>query len=242
MCTKEVRSPALPAPDEASSLDASCSCRGGRGFRQVPGGSRAAEGLRRDTWSSSEADMHLNDLLHDDRVEAEKILVKFEQAWQASPEHPPEIDAFLPDREPLRGALLLELRRVDGEFRSGASTLRDRPHEVPSPSDAGAVARATAVRVVHSVPPRKDRPDEVPSRGDMSAAAPPAIPGYVIEEKPLGRGAMGVVYKAQQVSLKRTVAVKMILAGSHAGRDDLVRFRREAEAVAHLEHPNIVRI
>jgi CHASE2 domain-containing sensor protein len=53
---------------------------------------------------------------------------------------------------------------------------------------------------------------------------------------------MGVVYKATQLGLNRTVALKMILGGAHAGQDHLHRFRVEGEAIARLQHPNIVQV
>src|SRR5262245_49328525 len=68
-----------------------------------------------------------------------------------------------------------------------------------------------------------------------------AIPGYQILGV-LGRGGMGVVYQARDLRLGRDVALKMILTGTHTGPGGLDRFRSEAQAVARLQHPNIVQI
>lgn len=81
--------------------------------------------------------------------------------------------------------------------------------------------------------------------GDVSVAARASdieeIPGYELLGI-LGKGGMGIVYRARQLSLKRQVAIKMILTGRRARPEERARFQREAEAVARLQHPNIVQI
>ena len=76
---------------------------------------------------------------------------------------------------------------------------------------------------------------------ERTARVVPTVAGYDLKGE-LGRGGMGVVYEARHVRLNRPCALKMILAGAHAGPEDVARFVTEAEAIARLQHPSIVQI
>lgn len=123
----------------------------------------------------------------------------------------------------------------------------DPPTAVGSSSPRGDHIGTEAERTV--VTPLSGDSSAVPimARSDRHAtSAPrerpvPVIDGYEILGE-LGRGGMGVVYKARQTHLNRACALKMILGGAHAGPEQTVRFLAEARAIAQLQHHHIVQI
>ena len=115
----------------------------------------------------------------------------------------------------------------------------------PAHDDLGAPRRAGAAAMANSRS-HSDEPTRVSdSDADGFAGSPadehPQIDGYRIHEE-LHRGGQGIVYRATQLAFKREVALKVLLEGPFAGESARLRFEREIELAASLQHPNIVTI
>jgi serine/threonine-protein kinase len=117
------------------------------------------------------------------------------------------------------------------------------------------VERARVEEHLNACPECRDRLEQLTLLSNIDVAAareapppPPDLPDYEFPRNAagwpvlLGQGGMGVVYKARQKSLNRLVALKMILTSGPVLAEQRIRFRREAQAAAQLQHPNIVAV
>jgi WD40 repeat protein/tRNA A-37 threonylcarbamoyl transferase component Bud32 len=177
---------------------------------------------------------------------------RFEAAWRAGDR--PRIEDFLGGTDDSgRPTLLRHLLAVDLDYRGGLG-------ESPEPSEYR-FRFPGHEKLIDSVFAEFGRRFQLACGADMEtlevrtgrdgtssghATTPPSdpfpnIPGCEILSE-LGRGGMGVVYKARQVRLNRLCALKITLPGKHTGAEFRARFQAEAEIIARLRHPNIVQI
>ncbi len=119
------------------------------------------------------------------------------------------------------------------------ATVMTQADSAPAPSEP-LVTMAEAAPAPVLARTRPALPDEVP-QGQTPALPTSSVPGFELLSV-LGHGGMGVVYKARQLSLGRIVALKMVLHAEYASSHQRRQLQAEAEAVARLQHPNIVQI
>src|SRR5262249_32812311 len=130
--------------------------------------------------------------------------------------------------------------RVTSQAAAGQDTSTGHDRHPPPRYESQMAATAMPGTPMQS-PSRRGGPSSMTSMASVHIMQCARAKGYELLSE-LGRGGMGVVYKAQQIGLKRMIALKMILAGAHASAEQMARFKAEAEAVAKLQHPNIVQV
>lgn len=189
-----------------------------------------------------------SDLSASDWRDLESLCAQFEHEIRSGSN--PVIETFLDTASPkLNGVAFEEMLATEFEVSLERREEIDTSTYLSRFPTLGSVIEAVLSEVTQafeqkcSEPQREESaetPDTERTNGDH-AKAMPDIPGFEILGE-LGRGGMGVVYRARDIKLKRIVALKMILMGEHADPESVKRFRTEAEIIARLHHQNIVQV
>ena len=129
--------------------------------------------------------------------------------------------------------------RVDGREMRIEELCRDAPELIPIVAEG--IAALDRLNGLVAVASGEAAALVLTKQNDDHPVTFEAPSGFTIETE-LGRGGMGVVYRARQTKLNRIVALKLMLAGGHARPGELFRFLAEAEAVAAIDHKHVVRV
>lgn len=186
-------------------------------------------------------DSHQRPSKLDDLRKIDSISDKFEAAIRT--QQKPSISLYLKEApSQIEAALFVELLSLELSYRRGAGLPIDRQDYLTRfEQHREAVQRALPAEPITHV----QQPDDT-LVADTQPLLAPSVSGkrigdYQIQEE-IARGGMGVVYKAKQIRLNRTIALKMILKGQFASKLEVTRFYTEAKAIAALEHPGIISI
>jgi WD40 repeat protein/serine/threonine protein kinase len=164
-----------------------------------------------------------------------------------------QLDRFLADELPPAKVSEIETHvenctacRESLAHLSQLSSVLEYPQQVAKSQSSSSISPEFLARMKNRQFQVSDRTKSAPPSGSVPGQIAvnttlPSVPGYEVLAE-IGRGGMGVVYKARHLGLKRLVALKMLLGSGFESHDSRQRFRREAQSIGRLQHPNVVQV